>query len=239
MADAQQVSPQQMAQVREAQKRLADLRSAVHQYKQERAKTQALIAAGKKVPQERAMQLVANLRDSNMEQKAAQSLVDLNRVLRGREPSAMEVEFGVPGDDQLGVLPLIPIALIVAGGAWGTSSIFNYLSERERRIQSELNPGATIQSLIPSWAGTAAIVTGVAIVGGYLWFRFGRGRGKKRPARKEEPRDTGPKYDPGAVADAKAWRRATVKKNPDEDDEEPDEEPDEDDFDPDIEEEEE
>lgn len=223
MADTpQQVSPQQMAQVREAQRRLSDLRSTIARYKQERAKTQALVATGKKVPQDRAMQLVTNLRDAVMEQKAAQSLVDLHRVLHGREPSAMEVEFGVPSDEQLGILPLIPIALIVAGGAWGTASIFNYLSERERRIQAELSPGSAIQGLIPSWAGTAAIVTGVVVVGGYLWFRFGR-KGKKRAVAKAE---SGPAYDPRAVADAKDWRRRSSKKNPVEDDVDEDEDED-------------
>lgn len=182
MSTANQMSPQQMAQVSEAKRRLVDLRSSIAAYKTARAKTQELVQACKKMPQDRAMQLAAALRDSNMEQKAAQSIVDLNRVLRGRDPTAMEVEFGVPSDAQLGLLPLIPIALIVAGGAWGTSAIFNYLTAREQRIQAEINP-SSIQGLIPSWAGTAAIVVGGVIVGGYLYFKLRKKPEKKAPVK--------------------------------------------------------
>jgi len=163
----------------EASRRLEELRRALARYRAARQRTHQVIMHSGKLPPKEAARRAHAMRDPDTERKAAQSLVDVNRLMLGRDPSEAELEVGVPG---LGIAPLLIAIPALIGGTWSATALFNYLSERESRIQRELDPTsilgygpASMRWLLPAGIGAAALV------GGYLWIRSAT---KKKPKSK-------------------------------------------------------
>lgn len=143
-----------------------------------------------------AAEVVAAGRDAPTEVRAAQELRELGRMLLGREPTREEMSRGVvtAEPDQLGLLPLVAIA----GGAWGLSSVFGYLEEREQRLQRELG-------MTSSWSdafGAAApyispllLIGGVGF-GGYFAYKHFTKDTRRPPKRKISGRTGRPAASP-------------------------------------------
>jgi hypothetical protein len=109
------------------------------------------------------------------------------RLLLGREPTVKELRDGIPplhtiyGEEtDLGLIPLLLAAApVVLGGAWGLSSVFGYMTERERTAQTELEEQASLLDTARAWALPAALAVGVGSLG-YIWIT--KRRKKKTPA---------------------------------------------------------
>jgi hypothetical protein len=112
-------------------------------------------------------------------------------LLYGRVPTESELEAGPPDGEALGVwvIPGSVIALAaIAGGSWTLSGLFDYLTQRELRIQGELGiRNTSLWDTLWDWAPTAAVVGGVG-VGAFLLYRWNKGR-KAAAALEQDDRD--------------------------------------------------
>ncbi len=165
----------------QTQQQLAKLRQAIAKFQTLRARTNKAIEGKPELAA-----TVAQMRDDAKEREVVEALVDLNRLILQRDPSAEELQTGVPGDEALGILPLLPLVAI-GGGAWSLSSIFGYLSDREQRIQRQLGMTSSWSDVlgnVSSWIMPLIVVGGVGFGGFYLYKKFLKketGRGTRRP----------------------------------------------------------
>jgi len=175
----------------EAKRNLTELRKAINRFQTARLSTNAAIAgtaANKKgLPPWEIARKVRELRDVDMTNRAVSDLRDLMTLLYGRQPTESELEAGPPDGEALGVwvIPGSVIALTaIAGGSWALSGLFDYLTQRELRIQAELGiRNTSLWDTLLGYAPKAAMVGGVG-VGAYLLWRW-RKNAKGKPAKKQ------------------------------------------------------
>jgi len=169
------VTPQQIEA--EAKHNLTELRKAINRFQSARLSTNAAIAGTapnkKGLPPWEIARKVRELRDADMTNRAVSDLRDLMTLLYGRQPSESELEAGPPDGEALGVwvIPGSVIAITaIAGGSWSLSGLFDYLTQREIRIQSELGiRNTSLWDTVAGWAPTAAVVGGVGVGAFLLW----------------------------------------------------------------------
>jgi hypothetical protein len=156
----------------QAQANIAALRQAIARFNAVRSRTAKMLEAHPELADR-----VRELRDNEHEQLAVESLVDLNRLILQRDPTAAELQLGVPGDEALGFLPLLPLVAI-GGGAWTVTSIMNYLTAREETVQRQLG-------MTSSWSDVLGqafpfLIVGAIGFGGYYLYKHSLGSGKTR-----------------------------------------------------------
>lgn len=179
----EQVTQDQKELEAEARRFLTELRKSINRFHTARLSTNAAIAGTapnrKGLPPWEVAQKVRELRDTERTNQAVSDLRDLLTLMYGRQPTENELEAGPPGGEALGVwvIPGSVVALAaIAGGAWSLAGLFNYLTERELRIQSELGiRNTSVWDTIVDWAPTAAVVAGAGVAGFLLWRKY-RGR---------------------------------------------------------------
>lgn len=171
-----------------ARRNLRALREAMNRFQRARMATdaacQGVVQNRTKLPPALVAHRVNELRDLDAMQRAINELYDLLEVLYRRQPTAAELAAGPTGQEALGnfTLPTVPGGLqVLAGigfGAWTLVSLFDYLREREERIQQELGiPGESSGS--GHGAAVVAGLVGLGLVGGggYMAYRWWKGRG--------------------------------------------------------------
>lgn len=182
----------------EAKRNLTELRKAINRFQSARLSTNAAIAGTadnkKGLPPWEIARKVRELRDVELTNKAVADLRDLMTLLYGRVPTESELEAGPPDGEALGVwvIPGSAIALAaIAGGTWTLSGLFDYLTQRELRIQAELGiRNTSLWDTLWDWAPTAAVVGGVG-VGALLLYRWNKGRKAEAPT----PGDDADRYE--------------------------------------------
>jgi len=201
MAAAEQVAGRAPTEVekRDVAARLERLRKSISAFHRARLKTGEYLMGMRKMryPQAQGIEVARSLRSPVDEERAVGGLRSLNQLLLGRDPTVAEMEAGVAVQETgLGIIPALPATWVavtaIAGGAWSLSSIFDALTERERRIQRELNPSAAFWSDVANTAATwvlpVLIVGGVVVGGWYLWSRMKKGKGRKRKGKLQSKR---------------------------------------------------
>ncbi|MFH1464705.1 MAG: hypothetical protein ABIO70_09995 [Pseudomonadota bacterium] len=117
---------------------------------------------------------VAAFRDPEMEQRFKREMFQLLKTVYRRDPTQLEIQAGPPSGNGLGLVPaLLGVGALVAGSAWGLSSITNYLAERERlaRGEGDAGPSGLSRALKAGAKGVLALtLVGGASYGAYrLW----------------------------------------------------------------------
>lgn len=160
------------AKALEASRALADLRKQMLRFYRARARTMEALQGRRKMraTPAQASELLSRIRDPEQETKAFVGLRDLLRLIFERDPTAAELAAGVPPVDheQLGVLPLLPIAA-VAGGAITLSTLFSWLTAREETAQREMGMETTWPELLGRTSSYWAPVLLAAAVGVGTW----------------------------------------------------------------------
>lgn len=181
-----------------ARANLKALREAMNGYHRARMTTEAacqgVLKNRRGLPPALVAARVSELRDLETMKRAINELYSLLEVLNRRQPTEAELAAGPSGDEPLGnfALPTVPGGLqVVAGigfGAWTLTSLFNYLREREIRIQQELGIGASPRSTVglalAGVAGTAALGAGA-----YFGWKWWKGRKPSETATDEDDDD--------------------------------------------------
>lgn len=211
----------------EARRAVNDLRKAINAFHAARLRTnEARLGLVKtKVPPEQAAQIIASWRDPRMEEEAVQELRAFLAMLLGREPTTSEMESGPPPGEALGILPLIAIPLII-GGAASLSTLFGYLTERERTAQAQLGVGQGFGARLQGYAVQALPWVAVASAG---WVALRMYQGKPIIP-KRAPASLAPPALPAAPV-VVAQRNSGGVDAEEEPDDEPDEDEDEDELD--------
>lgn len=125
------------------------------------------------------MPIVQGARDGAAERNAVMQLRDLLRLVYQREPTPEEMRLSIPPTESLGVWWLAPVAVsAIVGGSFSLTSLFNYLTEREKTAQGQmgLRPAATWADVVHDWAPTvvpAIVVVGLGVGGWVLWSKYG------------------------------------------------------------------
>ena len=165
----------------EAAKALDDCRQAMAEFRRTRLVTEAALGGVIKAaaPPEEMVRKLRAMRSPLEEKRAARDYRDFMQMAFGRKPTLQELRRGIPSleeiqaahasDDGMGFLPLLPLA-VISGGAWGLSSIFGYLTERERTAQAELGirQGPGLGDTIRAWSVPVVLALGVGALG-YAW----------------------------------------------------------------------
>lgn len=189
----------------ETRENLNELRQAINRFQMSRLSTNAAIAgtAGNKkgLPPWEVSSKVKELRDTEMTNRAVSDLRDLLTLMYNRAPSESELEAGPPGGEALGVwiIPASYVAMAaLAGGAWSLSGLFNYLTERERRIQEQLGiQNTSAWDMVKDYAPKVALAGG-AVFGGVMLYRWWRKRGETTAELTEEAEDDSGEEEQGA-----------------------------------------
>lgn len=205
------------AKIHEASHQLMRLREAMAKFNKSRARTREVMEGRRKarVTAQEAASIVMRHRDDAKEREAVSGFRDLMRLIMEREPEVAEMVAGIPpvNEEQLGVLPLIPLAAI-AGGAFTLTTMFNWLNSRETTAQREMGMSHTWSEVLgqtaPFWGPLFAV--GGLSFGGYAlyrevkgdslfagvkgWFGSGGSKKRRRPARKPGPKRLAAKPEP-------------------------------------------
>jgi hypothetical protein len=122
-------------------------------------------------------------RDPEMESRFQREYMTLLSQVYGRNPTRVELVAGPPTDENgMGLVPaLLGVAAIVAGSAWGLSSVTNYLTERERAARGVVERRGDLgRTLSGAVKGTiAVVVVGGASYGAYRLWKWGKSRPTK------------------------------------------------------------
>jgi hypothetical protein len=174
MAD---VPAQQQELPPEARKALDNLRKSINEFHAARLHTNEvrLGLVKSKVTPEQAQQVVAAWRDPRMEEEAVQQLRAFLQMLLGREPTTSEMEAGPPPSEALGFLPVLVAVPLIVGGAATLSSLFGYMTERERRMLAEMGVGQGFWARLQGTAVQALPWVAVA-TGGWVALRMYQGK---------------------------------------------------------------
>ncbi len=182
------ISPRQDPEVEEARMALRQLRASLAEFQNARVYSQrALLGAApcKYTPAELKGRLDF-YRDPVLERKLKSDLHELMRQIYQRDPTAEEMQMGIPDPEGLGLVPaLFGVAAIVAGLAWTASSVANVMTASERRANATAAQQEGIGSTATKVAKAALVVGGLggAAFGGYKLWKWA----KNRPAPAKEP----------------------------------------------------
>lgn len=125
-------------------------------------------------------QRVSIYRDPAMERRFQQEMWHLLRTLYRRDPTKLEIQAGPPSGEGMGALPLLlGVGAIVAGSAWATTRITNYLASIERDAYGEQDTataaaGRTLSRLAKGAIAVTAV--GGASYGAFRLWRWARSR---------------------------------------------------------------
>lgn len=177
--------PQQIAWAAQSLERL---RTAIRRFQMARLKTGELRAGlvPAAVPPSEVSRYLALYRDAELERRTVEDLRSLLHGILGREPTMDELEAGVPDENQLGQLGLLPAVIgIVAliGGSAVLTNAFEAMTAHEDRVRTEIL--ARTPALQESWYSrlwssargpvkTVAVVAAVGAAGYIAWELLGK-----------------------------------------------------------------